>query len=138
MHGLSSTPQDKVIDDLLDQSAGAQFFTRIDLRSGYHQIRVAEDDIEKTTFRTRYDNYEWLVMSFGLMGAPRTFSRLGNDPFRAFLDEFVILYIYDLLIYNKTLEEHMLHVKKVLQIPRENKLYANPEKCELQYKILTS
>ena len=100
-----------VIDDLLDQLAGAQFFTRIDLRSGYHQMRVAEGDIEKTAFRTRYGSYEWLVMSFGLTGAPGTFSRLGNDLFRAFLDEFVIVYIDDLLIYSKTLEEHMLHVK---------------------------
>ena len=111
MHGLSSTPQDKVIDDLLDQSAGAQFFTRIDLRSGYHQIRVAEDDIEKTTFRTRYDNYEWLVMSFGLTGALGTFNHFGNDLFCAFLDEFVILYIDDMFIYSKTLREHMVHVR---------------------------
>ena len=69
-------------------------------------------------------------MSFGLTGAPRTFNRLGNDLFRAFLDEFVIVYIDDFLIYSKTLEEHVLHVKKVLHILRENKLYANPEKCE--------
>ena len=138
MHGLLSTQQDNnqgkypllVVDDLLDQLAGAQFFTRINLRSGYHQIRVAKDDVEKTAFWTRYGSYEWLVMSFGLTGAPGTFNRLSNDLFCAFLDEFVILYIDDLLIYSKTLEEHMVHVKKVLQILRENKLYANPQKCE--------
>ena len=108
-----------VIDDLLDQLAGAQFFTRIDLRSGYHQIRVAEGDIEKAAFRTRYGSYEWLVMSFGLTGAPGPFSRLGNYLFRAFLDEFVIIYtLDDLLIYSKTLEDHVLHVKKVLHILR--------------------
>mgnify|MGYP002776874440 FL=1 len=93
-----------VIADLLDQLQGAQYFSRIDLRSGYHQIRIAEEDIEKTTFCTRYGSFEWLVMSFGLTGASGTFCRLGNDLFRDYLDKFVIIYIDDLLIFSKSLE----------------------------------
>ena len=119
-----------VIADLLDQLQGAQYFSRIDLRSGYHQIRIAEEDIEKTAFCTRYGSFEWLVMSFGLTGAPGTFCRLRNDLFRDYLDKFVIIYIDDLLIFSKSLEEHKRHVTQVLQRLREHKLFAKPEKCE--------
>ena len=119
-----------LILDLLDQLQGAQYFSRIDLRSGYHQIRITIEDIEKTAFRTRYGSFEWLVMSFGLTGAPGTFCRLGNEIFRDYLDKFVIIYIDDLLIFSKSLEEHKQHVTQVLQRLREHQLYAKPEKCE--------
>ncbi len=107
-----------IIEDLLDQLAGAKYFSRIDLRSGYHQIRIAEDDIEKTAFRTRYGSFEWLVMSFGLTGTPRTFSRLGNDLFREYLDSFVIIYIDDLVIFSKNFEDHLKHLRLVFSVLR--------------------
>ena len=119
-----------IIEDLLDQLVGAKYFSRIDLRSGYHQIRIAEDDIEKTAFRTRYGSFEWLVMSFGLTGAPGTFCRLGNDLFREYLDSFVIIYIDDLLIFSKTFEDHLKHLRLVFSVLRKNQLFAKPEKCE--------
>jgi len=118
------------IDDLFDRLSGAKVFSRIDLCSGYYQIRIAEGDKEKTTCRTRYGSYEFLVMPFGLTNAPATFCTLMNDIFREWLDDFVVVYIDDILIYSNSLEEHAEHLRKVFQRLRENKLYAKLEKCE--------
>ena len=119
------------IDELLDRLVGAKYFTKIDLRSGYHQVRIAEQDIPKTAFNTRYGHYEFLVLPFGLCNAPATFMYLMNELFKKHLDAFVIVYIDDILIYSKTKEEHEIHVRKVLDILRENQLYAKKEKCEM-------
>jgi hypothetical protein len=118
------------IDDLFDRLLGAKVFSRIDLRSGYYQIKIAEGDEEKTACRTRFGSYEFLVMPFGLTNAPATFCTLMNDIFREWLDDFVVVYIDDILIYSSSLEEHAEHLRKVFQRLRENKLYAKLEKCE--------
>jgi len=118
------------IDDLFDRLSGAKVFSRIDLRSGYYQIRIAEGDEEKTPCRTRYGSYEFLVMPFGLTNAPALFCTLMNDIFREWLDDFVVVYIDDILIYSSSLEEHEEDLRKVFQRLRENKLYAKLEKCE--------
>jgi hypothetical protein len=118
------------IDDLFDRLSGAKVFSRIDLRLRYYQIRIAEGDEEKITCRTRYGSYEFLVMPFGLTNAPATFCTLMNDIFREWLDDFVVVYIDDILIYNSSLEKHVEHLRKVFQRLRENKLYAKLEKCE--------
>jgi hypothetical protein len=118
------------IDDLFDRISGAKVFSIIDLRSGYYQIRIAEGDEKKTAYRTRYGSYEFLVMPFGLTNAPATFCTLMNDIFHEWLDDFVVVYIDDILIYNSSMEEHAEHLRKVFQRLRENKLYAKLEKCE--------
>jgi len=118
------------IDDLLDRLNGAKIFSKIDLRSGYHQIRIAEEDIQKTAFRTRYGHFEFKVLPFGLTNAPATFQTMMNEIFRPYLDIFVIIYLDDILIYSKDSEEHLQHLKKVLQILRDNKLYGKLSKCE--------
>jgi hypothetical protein len=118
------------IDELFDRLLGAKYFTKIDLRSGYHQIRIAEGDAEKTAFRTRYGHYEFLVLPFGLTNAPATFMHLMHQLLRPYLDNFVIVFLDDILIYSKTLEEHRQHVKQVLEELRKNKLYAKESKCE--------
>jgi hypothetical protein len=118
------------IDDLFDRLSEAKVFSRIDLHSGYYQIRIKEGDEEKTTCRTRYGSYEFLVMPFGLTNAPATFFILMNDIFREWLDDFVVIYIDDILIYSSSMEEHAEHLRKVFQRLRENKLYAKLEKCE--------
>jgi len=118
------------IDDLFDRLSGAKVFSRIDLRSGYYQIRIAEGDEEKTACRTRYGSYEFLVMPFGLTNAPATFCTLMNDIFNKWLDDFLVVYIDDILIYSRSLEEHAEHLRKVFQRLKENKLYAKLEKCE--------
>jgi hypothetical protein len=118
------------IDDLFDRLAGAKYFSRIALKSGYYQICIAEDDTEKTAYRTRYGSYEFLVMPFGLCNAPSTFTTLMNTVFHEQMDEFVIVYIDDILVYSKTAEEHAQHLEVVLQKLKENKLYANGEKSE--------
>jgi hypothetical protein len=116
------------VDELIDRLQGAQWFSKIDLRSGYHQVRIAEEDVEKTAFRTRYGHYEFLVLPFGLTNAPATFMRLINDVMNPYLDQCVIAFIDDILIYSKTKEEHERHVKQVLELLREHKLYAKGSK----------
>jgi hypothetical protein len=120
------------IDDLFDRLLGAKVFSRIDLRLGYYQIRITEGDEEKTAYRTRYGSYEFLVMPFGLTNAPTTFCTFMNDIFREWLDDFVVVYIDDILIYSGSLEEHAEHLRKVFQRLKENKLYAKLEKCEFE------
>ncbi|GKA39448.1 putative reverse transcriptase domain-containing protein [Tanacetum coccineum] len=118
------------IDDLFDQLQGSQYFSMIDLRSGYHQLRVHEDDIPKTTFRTRYGHFEFTVMPFGLTNAPSVFMDLMNRVCRLYLDKFVIVFIDDILVYSKTREEHEMHLGLVLELLKKEKLYAKFSKCE--------
>ena len=115
---------------MFDQLQGAQVFSKIDLRSGYHQLRVKEDDIPKTAFRTRYGHYEFLVMPFGLTSAPAIFMDLMNRVFHEYLDWFVIVFIDDILVYSKSQEKHEEHLRMVLQILRDKNLYAKLKKCE--------
>ncbi|TYK08868.1 pol protein [Cucumis melo var. makuwa] len=125
------------IDDLFDSLQGATVFSKIDLRSGYHQLRIRDSDIPKTAFRSRYGHYEFIVMSFGLTNAPAVFMDLMNRVFKDFLDSFVIVFIDDILIYSKTEAEHEEHLHQVLETLRANKLYAKFSKCEFWLKKVT-
>nr|ABA97250.1 retrotransposon protein, putative, Ty3-gypsy subclass [Oryza sativa Japonica Group] len=118
------------IDDLFDQLKGAKLFSKIDLRSGYHQLRIREEDIPKTAFTTRYGLYECTVMSFGLTNAPAFFMNLMNKVFMEFLDKFVVVFIDDILIYSKSEEEHEQHLRLVLEKLKEHQLYAKFIKCD--------
>ena len=118
------------IDDLFDQLQGAQCFSKIDLRSGYHQLRIIRGDEPKTAFRTRYGHYDILVMSFGLTNAPAAFMDLMNRVIRPFLDRFVIVFIDDIQVYSRSEEEHAMHLRLVLQTLREHQLYAKFSKYE--------
>ena len=118
------------IDDLFDQLAGAKWFSKIDLRSGYHQLGIKQGDEPKTAFRTRYGHYEFLVMSFGLTNAPAAFMDLMNRVFQPYLDQFVIVFIDDILVYSKTEDDHDEHLRLVLQTLRDHKLYAKLSKCD--------
>ncbi|KAL4016923.1 hypothetical protein IC575_024594 [Cucumis melo] len=122
------------IDDLFDQLQGATVFSKIDLRSGYHQLRIRDSDIPKTAFRSRYRHYEFIMMSFGLTNAPAVFMDLMNRVFKDFLDSFIIVFIDDILIYSKTEVEHEEHLHQVLETLRANKLYAKFSKCEFWLK----
>ncbi|KAI3708785.1 hypothetical protein L2E82_38236 [Cichorium intybus] len=118
------------IDDLFDQLQGASYFSKIDLRSGYHQLKIRESDIPKTAFRTRYGHYEFLVMPFGLTNAPAVFMDLINRVCRPFLDTSVIVFIDDILVYSRSQSEHEVHLRQVLELLRREKLYAKFSKCE--------
>jgi hypothetical protein len=122
------------IDILFDQLAGAQVFSKIDLRSDYHQIKIHAKDIPKTTFTVRYGLYEYLMMSFVLMNAPAHFMYLMNSVFMPELDKFVVVFIDDILVYSKAMEEHEEHLRIVLQRLREHQLYAKFSKCEFWIK----
>ncbi|WVZ93465.1 hypothetical protein U9M48_039443 [Paspalum notatum var. saurae] len=122
------------IDILFDQLAGAKVFSKIDLRSGYYQIKIREEDIPKTAFSTRYGLYEYLVMSFGLTNAPAFFMYMMNSVFMNELDKFVVVFIDDILIYSKSEKEHEEHLKIVLTRLREHKLYAKFSKCAFWLK----
>ncbi|GJX13090.1 putative reverse transcriptase domain-containing protein [Tanacetum coccineum] len=118
------------IDDLFDQLQGSSIYSKIDLRSGYHQLRVREQDIPKTAFRTRYGHYEFQVMPFGLTNAPAVFMDLMNRVCKPYLDKFVIVFIDDILIYSKDEKEHEEHLKAILELLKKEKLYAKFSKCE--------
>ncbi|KAJ0521711.1 putative nucleotidyltransferase, Ribonuclease H [Helianthus annuus] len=118
------------IDDLFDQLQGSSFYSKIDLRSGYHQLRVREEDVSKTAFRTRYGHYEFLVMPFGLTNAPAVFMDLMNRVCKPYLDKFVIVFIDDILIYSKSQEEHEQHLRLILELLRKKQLYAKFSKCD--------
>ena len=118
------------VAELLDRLNGAKFFSKIDLRSGYHQVRIAEGDVPKTAFRTRYGHFEFVVLPFGLTNAPATFMQLMQDVFRPYLDDFAVVFLDDILIYSRTEREHMDQVKKVLLKLREHKLFAKASKSD--------
>ena len=119
------------INDLFDQLQSAQVFSKIDLRSAYYQLKIKEEDISKTAFRTRYGHYEFLVMPFGLTNAPAAFMELMNRIFQPLLDICVIIFIDDILVYSRSNQEHEEHLRNVLSILREKKLYAKFSKYEL-------
>jgi hypothetical protein len=124
------------IDDLFDQMKGATVFSKIDLRSGYHQLRIKEDDVPKTAFKMRFGHYEFTVLPFGLTNAPGVFMSLMNGVFREYLDKFIQVFIDDILIYSRMMEEHDEHLRLVLQCLREHKLYGKLSKCSFyQSKI---
>ena len=122
------------IEDLFDQLKGACVFSKIDLPSGYHQLKIRASDIPKFTFVTRYSLYEYTVMSFGLTNAPAYFMYLMNQVFMEYLNKFVVIFIDDVLVYSKNEEEHEEHLRMVYQKLRENQLYAKLSKCEFCLK----
>ena len=122
------------IDDLMDQLVDARVFSKIDLRSSYHHIKVKDEDIQKTTFRTRYRHYEYLVMPFDVTDASGVFIEYMNRIFHTYLDQFVVVFIDDILIYSKSEEEHAEHLRVLLQVLKEKKLYAKLSKCEFWLK----
>ena len=117
-------------DDLFDQLRGARVYFKIDLRTGYHQLRVRETDIPKTAFRTRYGHFEFTVMPFRLTNAPAAFMDLMHRIFQPYLDQFVVVFMDDILIYSQSEWEHEYHLRIVLQLLRDHQLYAKFSKCE--------
>ena len=122
------------IEDLLDQLGGSYYFTKIDLKSGYHQIRIKLGDEWKTTFKTNKGFFEWLVMPFGLSNAPSTFMRLMDEIFIDFIQKFVVIYLDDILIFSRSMKDHLNHVEQVLRRLHQYKLVINLEKCMFMKK----
>lgn len=113
-----------LIANLFDQLGKAKYFTKLDLRSGYYQVRITEGDEPTTTCVTRYGSFEFLVMPFGLTNAPTTFCTLMNQLFHPYLDHFVVIYLDDIVVYSTTMEEHLKHHRLVFQVLRDNELYS--------------
>ncbi|KAJ9531930.1 hypothetical protein QJQ45_003635 [Haematococcus lacustris] len=118
------------IEDMFDKLAGAEVFSSIDLESGYHQIRITPKDIPKTAFRTPFSHYEYLLLCFGLTNAPATFQAEMNRIFADYINDFVVVYLNDILIYSKSAADHAEHLDLVLKRLREHELYAKLQKCD--------
>ena len=115
---------------MFDQLRGARVYSKIDLRIGYHQLRVRENDIPNTAFRTQYGHFEFTVMPFGLTNAPAAFIDLMHRVFQPYLDQFTVVFVDDILIYSQFEEEHEDHLRVVLQLLKDHQLYANFSKCK--------